>query len=57
MPGEKIGVVGRTGAGKTSFIKLFSRIIEPSEGSVEIDGQDISTLDLKLLRSQFNFIS
>ena len=57
LPGEKIGIVGRTGSGKTSFLKLFSRVIEAQSGTVEIDGQDISSLDLKLLRSQFNFIS
>lgn len=56
-PGEKIGIVGRTGAGKSSFIKLFWRSLVPSEGQILIDGQDISQLDLKVLRSQINIIS
>ena len=55
--GEKIGVVGRTGAGKSSFIKLFSRLLVPKSGTIKIDGIDISKLDLKHLRNQIMVIS
>lgn len=56
-PGEKIGIIGRTGAGKTSFIKLFSRILVPSSGSIIIDGVDISKINLKILRDQIMTLS
>ena len=36
--GEKIGVVGRTGAGKSSFIKLIPRLLIPTSGRIKIDG-------------------
>lgn len=56
-PGEKIGIVGRTGAGKTSLIKLFWMCLEPSEGMLIIDGKDVSKIDLKVLRSNLDIIS
>jgi ABC-type multidrug transport system fused ATPase/permease subunit len=40
--GEKIGIVGRTGAGKSSFIKLLWKGITPHQGTIKIDGKDIS---------------
>lgn len=56
-PGEKIGIVGRTGAGKSSLIKLFWMSLSPSEGQVLIDGVDISKVDLKTLRNEVMVIS
>lgn len=50
--GEKIGIIGRTGAGKTSLIKLFWRCLEPCEGKLIIDGKNIAKSDLKTLRSE-----
>jgi ABC-type multidrug transport system fused ATPase/permease subunit len=44
---EKIGVVGRTGAGKSSITLSLLRILEASEGNIFIDDVDISTLSLK----------
>lgn len=41
-PGEKIGIVGRTGAGKSSLIKLFWMSLKPSSGQVLIDGTDVA---------------
>ena len=55
--GKKVGIVGRTGAGKSSFIKLFSRVLVPEKGVVMIDDQDISGLGIKLLRDQIGFIT
>lgn len=57
LPGEKIGIVGRTGAGKTSFIKLFWRALELSEGTINIDGVDISKLGLKEMRREITIVS
>ncbi|CAL2028389.1 unnamed protein product [Caenorhabditis brenneri] len=55
-PGEKIGIVGRTGAGKSSLTLALFRMIEAEEGSIEIDGVDISELDLKQLRSRLTIV-
>lgn len=41
-PGEKIGVVGRTGAGKSTISMALTRIVELVSGKIEIDGMDIS---------------
>ena len=56
-PGEKIGIVGRTGAGKSSLIKLFWMSLAPSQGKVLVDGQDITKLDLKTLRNEVMVVS
>jgi ABC-type multidrug transport system fused ATPase/permease subunit len=56
-PGEKIGIVGRTGAGKSSLIKLFWMSLKPSEGRVLIDGTDIAQVDLKALRNEVMIVS
>ena len=45
-PGEKLAVVGENGAGKTTFVKLLTRLYDPAEGQILLDGEDIRTLDL-----------
>ncbi|CAG2053143.1 unnamed protein product, partial [Timema podura] len=54
--GEKVGIVGRTGAGKSSLTLGLFRIIEAAGGSIHIDGLDISRLGLHALRSKLTII-
>ena len=55
-PHEKIGVVGRTGAGKSSLTLALFRIIEPTEGNISIDNMNTSNLGLLDLRSRLAII-
>lgn len=52
----QIGIVGRTGAGKSSLTNCLFRIMEAAEGHIIIDGIDISTLGLHTLRSRLTII-
>ncbi|ESR35336.1 hypothetical protein CICLE_v10004149mg [Citrus x clementina] len=54
--GHKIGIVGRTGSGKTTFIGALFRLVEPAGGKILVDGIDISKLGLHDLRSRFGII-
>ena len=55
-PGEKVGVVGRSGAGKSTFMKLIWRALEPKQGEIVIDGVKVRDLDLKEYREQLNVV-
>ncbi len=51
--GQKIAVVGPTGAGKTTLVNLLMRFYEPDSGSIRIDGTDISSVSRSSVRKQF----
>lgn len=55
-PGEKIGVVGRTGSGKSTLSLCLFRILEPLNGTIFIDGIDITHIGLNLLRKSLTII-
>jgi ABC-type multidrug transport system fused ATPase/permease subunit len=56
LSGEKIGIVGRTGAGKSSLALALFRSLEAETGSIEIDGIDISKIGLKDLRQSITMV-
>ena len=55
-PKETVALVGPTGAGKSTIIKLLSRFYEPQSGSIKIDGYDIRRVKQKSLRSQMGIV-
>ena len=54
--GEKIALVGATGAGKTTIVSLLSRFYDPTSGEVLVDGKDIKNVELESLRSQMGIM-
>ncbi|KAK6542686.1 hypothetical protein TWF694_006630 [Orbilia ellipsospora] len=55
--GEKFGICGRTGSGKSSLVLALLRMLETSSGTIEIDGVDITTIPKEDIRSEINVIS
>ncbi|PTT96335.1 long-chain fatty acid--CoA ligase, partial [Pseudomonas sp. HMWF031] len=55
-PGEHVALVGPTGSGKTTVIRLLCRLYEPQQGRILLDGQDIRTLSLSELRHQLGVV-
>lgn len=55
-PGERIGIIGRTGAGKSTLASVFFRLLKPREGCVRIDNIDIAELKLTHLRGRLAII-
>jgi ATP-binding cassette subfamily B protein len=56
-PGESVALVGHTGAGKSSIIKLIARYYEYQEGQICVDGEDVRSFDLTAFRRQIGIVS
>ncbi len=56
-PGKIVAIVGRTGAGKTTLVRLMTQLYYPSHGQILIDGQDIEQLRISDVRRQFSVVS
>src|SRR5690606_23363203 len=56
-PGEKLGVVGRSGAGKSTFVNLLLRFYDVESGRILIDGQDIADITQDSLRAQIGMVT
>ncbi|MEX2393812.1 MAG: ABC transporter ATP-binding protein, partial [Actinomycetota bacterium] len=54
--GSSVALVGQTGCGKSTLMRLLPRFIEPSRGSITIDGQDVSSVTLPSLRAQIGIV-
>jgi ATP-binding cassette subfamily B protein len=55
-PGQTLGIIGRTGSGKSTLANLMSRLYDPTEGKIMIDGQDITSLHPGDLRRQMGYV-
>ena len=55
-PGERVGIVGASGAGKTTLVNLLMRFYDPNHGQILIDGQDIATVSQDSLRENISYI-
>lgn len=55
-PGQKIAIVGPTGAGKTTIVKLLMRFYDVNSGTIRLDGQDIRSIDRHQLRENFSMV-
>ncbi|MFP5388599.1 MAG: ABC transporter ATP-binding protein, partial [Thermoleophilia bacterium] len=55
-PGERVAIVGQTGAGKSTLMSLLIRFYDPKSGRIEIDGVDIRDLELNSLRDQISVV-
>ena len=56
-PGTTVALVGPTGSGKTSLVGLLARLYDPSRGTIEVDGADVRSVDVRSLRSQVAFVA
>jgi ATP-binding cassette, subfamily B, bacterial len=54
--GQRVALVGRTGAGKSTIMKLAARFYDPTEGRVRVDGHDLRTLDPAAYRRQLGYV-
>lgn len=55
-PGETVALVGATGAGKSTVVKLLARFYDPTSGTVRVDGQDLRALDLTAFRRRLGLV-
>ena len=54
--GEKVGIVGRTGSGKSSLLSAMFRLVEGAEGCIKVDGLNIAAVPLRVLRKSLAII-
>jgi len=54
--GMKVGIVGRTGSGKSSILQILFRLVDCEKGQIDIDGVDIKSIGLHLLRQSIGYI-
>lgn len=54
--GEFFALVGASGSGKTTILKMINRLIEPSQGAITLDGENITSLDLRQLRLETGYV-
>jgi subfamily B ATP-binding cassette protein MsbA len=57
MPGQKLGIVGRSGEGKSTLINLLCRFFDPREGIIYLDGHDLKNIKLNSLRKAIGLVS
>lgn len=55
--GQKIAVIGATGSGKSSLVRLLCRFYDPQQGTIQLNGKDIKDYDLKALRKEIALVS
>lgn len=56
LPGQTLGILGRTGSGKSTLVSLLARLFDPPRGTIFIDGVDLLDLPLQILREQVAFV-
>ena len=56
-PGEKVGLIGRSGAGKSTIVNLLLRFYEPQSGTITIDGQNVNDVTQESLRAQIGLVT
>jgi ABC-type multidrug transport system fused ATPase/permease subunit len=56
-PGEKLGIVGRSGVGKSTLVALLLRLVDAQSGEIRIDGQDIRTVSAESLRTRISVVT
>lgn len=56
-PGQSVGLVSQSGGGKSTIVQLIERFYDPITGSIEIDGQDLRSLNVKSLRESMALVS
>jgi ATP-binding cassette subfamily B multidrug efflux pump len=56
LPGERVAIVGGTGSGKSTLVNLIPRFLEPSQGSITLDGHDLAEISLHSLRQNIGIV-
>lgn len=56
-PGSTLGIVGRTGSGKSTLVEMIPRLLQPDEGRVLVDGRDVREIPLHVLREAIGYVS